>query len=41
VCPLVMVGQDFARLSGLVSDSPLAHLAAHNRKMGNSHREAA
>jgi hypothetical protein len=40
VRPAVMVGQDLARLSGLVCDCALAHLAADNRQMGNSHREA-
>lgn len=37
----VMLGQDLARLSGLMCDSALANLTADYRKAGNGHREAA
>jgi hypothetical protein len=37
----VMIGEDLARLSGLMRDSALANLAAHDREVGNSYREAA
>jgi len=36
-----MLGQDLARLSGLMCDSALANLTADYRKAGNGHREAA
>jgi hypothetical protein len=36
----VMIGQDLARLSGLVCHRPLADLTAHNWQMGNGYGEA-
>jgi len=39
--PTVVLGQDVAGLPGLVGDGAVADLAACDRKMRNSHREAA
>ena len=41
VYPLVVLGQDFTGLAGLVRDGAVADLAARDRKVRNRHGEAA